>query len=90
MAAPLKGPHRCWTDQIRYDCTGPALGLCVTIRDAQLLERQLIENEKIQVDKKVDMEMESERLKAIRIYEERDIKRHEDRIAGTISRPCAR
>jgi hypothetical protein len=57
---------------------------CVTIRDAQLLEKQLIENEKISVDKKIDMEMEQERLKAIRIYEERDIKRHEDRIAGSV------
>ncbi len=57
---------------------------CVTIRDAQLLEKQLIQHEQMLVDQRIDMTMEQERQKAIKIYEERDIKRMAERRQGAI------
>ncbi len=57
---------------------------CVTIRDAQLLEKQLIQHEQMLVEQRIDMAMEQERQKAIRIYEERDIKRMAERRQGAI------
>lgn len=55
---------------------------CVTIRDMQIKEKVAIEESKKVRDLKLDSEMEIERLKALRIYEERDKKRVEDRKKG--------
>lgn len=55
---------------------------CVTVRDAQVMEKKSIKAEQSEVDRKMDMAMELERLKALRMYEERELKRIEDRKKG--------
>lgn len=55
---------------------------CVTVRDAQVVEKKLLSSERLEEDRKMDMAMELERLKALRIYEERELKRIEDRKKG--------
>jgi hypothetical protein len=55
---------------------------CVTVRDAQVLEKKAIKAEKSEEERRVDMAMELERLKALRMYEEREVKRIEDRKKG--------
>lgn len=55
---------------------------CVTVRDAQVLEKKAITSEKSEDERRVDMAMELERLKALRMYEEREVKRIEDRKKG--------
>lgn len=55
---------------------------CVTVRDAQILEKQAIKGESAEEDRRMDMAMELERLKALRMYEERESKRVEDRRKG--------
>ena len=55
---------------------------CVTIRDAQLLEKQMIQKEKADHEKAIDMLMEQERLKAIELTEERERQKQEERLRG--------
>ena len=55
---------------------------CVTVRDAQVLEKKAISAEKSEDERRIDMAMELERLKALRMYEEREVKRIEDRKKG--------
>lgn len=55
---------------------------CVTVRDAQILEKKALAAEKAEEDRRLDMMMELERLKALRMYEEREAKRHEDQKKG--------
>lgn len=55
---------------------------CVTVRDAQVLEKKAIHSEKSEEERRIDMAMELERLKALRMYEERELKRIEDRKKG--------
>lgn len=55
---------------------------CVTVRDAQVKEKQSIAGERSEEERKMDMAMELERLKALRMYEERELKRIEDRKKG--------
>lgn len=55
---------------------------CVTIRDAQVLDKRATKGEKAEEERRMDMMMELERLKALRMYEEREAKRVEDRRRG--------
>jgi hypothetical protein len=55
---------------------------CVTIRDAQVLDKQSSKAERAEEQRRLDMMMELERLKALRMYEERELKRVEDRRKG--------
>jgi len=55
---------------------------CVTVRDAQVLEKKALVAEKVEDERRIDMAMELERLKALRMYEEREVKRVEDRKKG--------
>ena len=47
----------------------------VTIRDKQLQENKLLEHEWLEEQKKLDLMMEIERLKALKVAEEREIVR---------------
>ena len=55
---------------------------CVTIRDAQLLEKQMIQKEKADHEKAIDMAMEQERLKALELTEERERAKMDERLRG--------
>jgi len=55
---------------------------CVTIRDAQLLEKQMIQKEKADHEKAIDMLMEQERQKALELTEERQRMKQEERLRG--------
>ena len=54
----------------------------VTIRDAQLNEKKVMSKERLEEERRLDTVMEVERLKALRMYEERDVKRKEDQKTG--------
>lgn len=54
---------------------------CVTIRDAQIEEKKHIAQEAEEEDRKLDLMMELERIKAIEAYEEREQRRLEVRRA---------
>merc|ERR1711871_50052 len=54
----------------------------VTIRDAQIQEKRYIQQEKEEEEKQLDMMMEIERLKALKMYEEREKTRMEDQRRG--------
>merc|ERR1719247_2092625 len=54
----------------------------VTIRDAQLNEKKVIEKEKQEEERRMDTVMEIERLKALKMYEEREAKAKLDRKLG--------
>jgi len=55
---------------------------CVTVRDAQIMEKHALKAERAEEQRRLDMMMELERLKALRMYEEREVKRIEDRKKG--------
>merc|ERR1711871_1059210 len=55
---------------------------CVTIRDAQVSEKKHVERERKEEARRLDTMMEIERLKALKMYEERAVKREEDRKMG--------
>merc|ERR1719262_1026769 len=50
----------------------------VTIRDAQIQEKRYIQQEKEEEERQLDMMMEIERLKALKMYEEREKSKVED------------
>merc|ERR1719453_2501784 len=54
----------------------------VTIRDAQIQEKRYIQQEKEEEEQQLDMMMEIERLKALKMYEEREKKRVTDQRRG--------
>merc|ERR1719265_2320754 len=54
----------------------------VTIRDAQIQEKRYIQQEKEEEERQLDMMMEIERLKALKMYEEREKKRVVDQRRG--------
>jgi len=54
----------------------------VTIRDAQLNEKKVIQKEKLEEERRLDTVMEVERLKALTMYSERERRRHEDQKNG--------
>lgn len=51
---------------------------CVTIRDKQLIEKQVIHNEYKNEEKRKDLMMEIDRLKTIKYYEDLDKKKKEE------------
>jgi len=51
---------------------------CVTIRDKQLIEKQVIHNEFKNEEKRKDLMMEIDRLKTIKYYEDLDRKKKEE------------
>lgn len=55
---------------------------CVTIRDAQIEEKKHIKEEAQEEERRLDLMMEVERMKALDAYEEREKKRAEDRKRG--------
>lgn len=55
---------------------------CVTIRDAQIEEKKHIKEEAQEEERRLDLMMEIERMKALDAYEEREKKRAEDRKRG--------
>ena len=56
----------------------------VTIRDKQLQENKLLEHEWLEEQKKLDLMMEIERLKALKGAEEREIVRTQARRKGAL------
>merc|ERR1719506_2023599 len=54
----------------------------VTIRDAQLNEKKTIQKERLEEERRLDTVMEVERLKALKMYEERESRRKEDQKNG--------
>jgi len=54
----------------------------VTIRDAQLSEKKVMQKEKLEEERRLDTIMEVERLKALKMYEERESRRKEDQKNG--------
>ena len=54
----------------------------VTIRDAQLSEKKTIQKERLEEERRLDTIMEVERLKALKMYEERESRRKEDQRNG--------
>lgn len=69
-------------DEVKYMNKVMLYTKCVTIRDAQISEKQGIAFEKAEEEKRLDMMMEMERLKALKMYEEREMKRIENRKRG--------
>eukprot|EP00755_Sulcionema_specki_P039555 Sspe_Gene.113042::Locus_96919_Transcript_1_1_Confidence_1.000_Length_759::g.113042::m.113042 len=69
-------------DEVKYMNKIMLYTKCVTIRDAQIAEKQAINYEKAEEEKRLDMVMEMERLKALKMYEEREMKRIENRKRG--------
>lgn len=47
---------------------------CVTIRDRQLLEEELLMGEFKEEERRLDLMMERERLKSLKLQEEREVK----------------
>eukprot|EP01010_Urceolus_cornutus_P003002 NODE_400_length_1698_cov_270.086719_g319_i0.p1 GENE.NODE_400_length_1698_cov_270.086719_g319_i0~~NODE_400_length_1698_cov_270.086719_g319_i0.p1 ORF type:complete len:486 (-),score=160.84 NODE_400_length_1698_cov_270.086719_g319_i0:161-1618(-) len=70
------------SDEVKYMNKVMLYAKCVTIRDAQIEEKGAIGSEKKEEEKRLDMMMEMERLKALKMYEEREQKRIEDRRKG--------
>jgi hypothetical protein len=63
---------------------------CVTIRDQQLLEKKRMREQAIKEDKRADAAMEVERIKALKVLEQRERTRAiESRKAASISRYCS-
>eukprot|EP00397_Hematodinium_sp_SG-2012_P033646 GEMP01035976.1.p1 GENE.GEMP01035976.1~~GEMP01035976.1.p1 ORF type:complete len:515 (+),score=164.72 GEMP01035976.1:290-1834(+) len=54
----------------------------VTVRDAQVQEKRYIQSERAFEEKQLDQMMELERLKALKMYEERNLKRADDQHRG--------
>ena len=54
----------------------------VTIRDAQINEKKVMEKERMQEERRLDEIMEIERLKAVKMYDEREQKRMRDAVEG--------
>merc|ERR1719217_1985541 len=54
----------------------------VTIRDAQIQEKRYVQQEKEEEERQLDMMMEIERLKALKMYEEREKTKAEDQRRG--------
>merc|ERR1740123_2674752 len=54
----------------------------VTIRDAQIQEKRNVQAEKEEEERQLDSMMEIERLKALRMYEEREKERVESQRSG--------
>merc|ERR1719158_1759124 len=54
----------------------------VTIRDAQIQEKRAVQGEREEEERQLDMMMEIERLKALKMYEEREKSRLEDQRRG--------
>mmetsp|Transcript_14638 Transcript_14638/g.31725 ORF Transcript_14638/g.31725 Transcript_14638/m.31725 type:complete len:506 (-) Transcript_14638:344-1861(-) len=54
----------------------------VTIRDKQVNEKKIIEKERKEEEQRLDMIMEVERLKALKMYEERESRRAQDNKMG--------
>lgn len=69
-------------DEVKYMNQVMLYAKCVTVRDAQILEKKAIRSEDAEEARRQDMMMELERLKALRMYEERELKRIEDRKKG--------
>lgn len=55
---------------------------CVTIRDAQILEKQRIADAQIEEEKRMDLAMEVERVRTLKLMEERDAARAEEQRLG--------
>lgn len=55
---------------------------CVTVRDQQLNEKQMLHEHKKNEEKRKDLMMEIERLKKIKYYEELEKSKKEDQRAG--------
>merc|ERR1711871_429099 len=54
----------------------------VTIRDAQIQEKRYVQQEKEEEERELDMMMEIERLKGLKMYEEREKARIDDQRRG--------
>lgn len=55
---------------------------CHAIRDAQILEKGLIQNEMVEEERRLDMMMEVDRQNAIKVQEEIERKRKEEQLLG--------
>lgn len=69
-------------DEVKYMNKVMQYAKTLTIRDSQKDEKKAIGQERKEEEKRLDMMMEMERLKALRMYEEREQKRIEDRRRG--------
>lgn len=57
---------------------------CVTIRDAQIEERRHVLEEQMEEDRRLDLMMEAERIKALQAYEDRQASRKEEQRRGAL------
>ena len=57
---------------------------CVTVRDQQLQEREVLHDHKKNEEKRKDLMMEIERLKQIKFYEELEKYKKEEQRSGKI------
>merc|ERR1711959_711132 len=55
---------------------------CVAIRDAQLAEKEAIAKEKAEEDRLLDIQMEEARQQAVRLFEEREARKQDERMRG--------
>lgn len=55
---------------------------CVTIRDAQILEKQRIADQLLEEDKRIDRAMEAERVRTLKLQAEREAARAEEQRLG--------
>lgn len=57
---------------------------CHVIRDAQLLEKDIIKKEQLEEQKRLDEMMEIDRINALRMEEEIERRRKEERLVGAM------
>jgi hypothetical protein len=69
-------------DDVKHMNRMMAYSKCVTIRDAQLLEKQLMASQEAQLQHQLDLEMEKARQESLRLVEEREKVKAADRLKG--------
>ena len=55
---------------------------CHAIRDAQLIEKVEIKKEQLEEEKRLDELMENDRIRTLKEYEEREVRKREERLKG--------
>ena len=55
---------------------------CHAIRDAQLIEKVEIKKEQLEEEKRLDELMENDRIRTLQEYEEREVRKREERLKG--------
>jgi hypothetical protein len=69
-------------DDVKHMNRMMAYSKCVTIRDAQLLEKQMMASQEADLQHQLDLEMEKARQEALRLVEEREKVKVQERLKG--------